>query len=404
MRKRLLFLACFALCTGAMATGQTVPLKMGAGVKQVTVNEYTTNYEFHDGLLAVRNDETGRWGFVDESGNLAIGFRWHYDTFGQPRFGKGAALVCLRDPGNAYKVYWHIIDRQGKARKLNATLVAHTPFNDSGYAIVVKRTNDTYSQCVYIDATGREVFPALTQTVFTMDPECPEECRPFRDDRAAFFDIRKRRWGFIDRTGEIVCPAIFLEAQDFSEGLAAVKLEANGGRWGFIDPQGNLAIPAKFSQQPYPFCEGRASVEKRDGTVVMIDKTGAVVSPGYDDIRNFYLGYAFAKPKGKKWPDVVDENFQVVKTQVEGLEMLNYQRDGKPIEFINGYCNWHRDFGGRSFLTNAIGRKLDFRCQFGETIDVDHRTEKLIHVKLKDTDGFIDYDGNFVFIFAEEEF
>ena len=47
---------------------------------------------------------------------------------------------------------------------------------------------------------------------------------------------------------------------------------------------------------------------------------------------------------------------------------------------------------------------LRFSSDWGESIDVKHRTEKVIHVKLKKYDGFIDYDGNIVFYFAEDEF
>ena len=47
---------------------------------------------------------------------------------------------------------------------------------------------------------------------------------------------------------------------------------------------------------------------------------------------------------------------------------------------------------------------LRFSSDWGESIDVEHRTEKVIHVKLKKYDGFIDYDGNIVFYFAEDEF
>lgn len=56
------------------------------------------------------------------------------------------------------------------------------------------------------------------------------------------------------------------------------------------------------------------------------------------------------------------------------------------------------------FLLSPIGKMLRFSSDWGESIDVKHRTEKVIHVKLKKYDGFIDYDGNIVFYFAEDEF
>ena len=96
----------------------------------------------------------------------------------------------------------------------------------------------------------------------------------------------------------------------------------------------------KFSKEPYPFREGKASVAKREGGVVMIDKTGTVISPEFKDIRNFYLGYAYAQCNGKSCMDIVDENFNVVRSQLDNKRLDPVRRNGEPIEFINGYSTW----------------------------------------------------------------
>lgn len=406
MRKYVLLL-CLMLAVAQTAGAQSKPISLTENTRKVVLNEYDTNYEFHDGLLAVKNDETHRWGFIDEQGNKVVDYKWEYKTFSYPQFGGGACLVCRsrRDQLGILSYTWYVIDKQGKAAKLNGNIVDHAPYNDDGYAIVVKRLNDTYSKCTYIDSKGREVFPAVAQTVHTLDPECPKRVRPFSNGLAAFYHIKKRRYGFINNAGKIVCQPDFLEVQDFSEGLAAVKVADNGGRWGFINTSGQMVIPAKFSNEPYPFRDGKSSVEKRDGSVVMIDKTGSVVSPVFKDIRNFYLGYAYVQFKGKRYMDIVDENFNVVREQIEGKSLAPRNRNGKPIEFINGYSTWEGDPGfSLPFLLSPIGKELRFKSNWGENIDVAHRTDKIIHVKLKDYDGFIDYDGNMVFYFGEEEF
>ena len=184
-----------------------------------------------------------------------------------------------------------------------------------------------------------------------------------------------------------------------------MKVTENGGWWGFIDVSGKMVIPAKFSKEPYPFREGKASVAKREGGVVMIDKTGTVISPEFEDIRNFYLGYAYAQFKDRRYMDIVDENFNVVRAQLENKMLDPTRRNGEPIEFINGYSTWAGSSGASlPFLLSPIGKMLRFSSDWGESIDVKHRTEKVIHVKLKKYDGFIDYDGNIVFYFAEDEF
>lgn len=404
--KRYLTMLCLLAGFIVPAIAQSLPIRIGENAKQVILNKYETNYAFHDGLLAVKNGETGLWGFINEQGNKVIDYKWDCKTFEIPRFGGGACLVCKSRQTNwGYSYTWYIINKQGQFIKLNANILEFAPFSKDGYALIVKKINDSYSICTYIDRQGREVFPAVAQTVHTMNPQCPEEVRPFVDGLAAFYNIEKRRYGFINKAGKIVCPAGYLEAQNFSEGLAAVKVPDNGGRWGFIDTSGKMVIPAQFSNEPYPFREGKSSVKKRDGSVIMIDKTGAVISPVFKDIRNFYLGYAYAQFEGKRFMDIVDENFNVVRAQLDGLRLDPRLRNGKPFEFVNGYSTWEGSPGASlSFLLSPIGKELRFSSNWGESIDVAHRTDKIIHVKLKKYDGFIDYDGNIVFYFASEEF
>lgn len=404
--KRYLITICLAVGMVLPAAAQFTPIRIGENAKKVILNKYDTNYAFHDGLLAVKNDETGLWGFIDEQGNKVIDYQWDYKSFGYPQFGGGACLVCKsgRDMWGRTET-WYVINKQGRAIKLNARIIDSAPFNKDGYALIVKTVNDRYSKCTYIDRQGREVFPALVQTMLTVGAQSPEEVRPFSNGLAAFYDMEKRRYGFFDKAGKIICRAIYLKVQDFSEGLAAVKVTENGGWWGFIDVSGKMVIPAKFSKEPYPFREGKASVAKREGGVVMIDKTGTVISPEFEDIRNFYLGYAYAQFKDRRYMDIVDENFNVVRAQLENKMLDPTRRNGEPIEFINGYSTWAGSSGASlPFLLSPIGKMLRFSSDWGESIDVKHRTEKVIHVKLKKYDGFIDYDGNIVFYFAEDEF
>jgi hypothetical protein len=93
--------------------------------------------------------------------------------------------------------------------------------------------------------------------------------------RAAYYDYRKKCWGYIDQTGKIMIPARYQSVHDFSDGLAAVQNDGNW--WGFIDTEGQTAIEFKFSIEPKDFSEGLAVVAKRAGTFAMMDKTGQIV-------------------------------------------------------------------------------------------------------------------------------
>ncbi|MGA9626909.1 MAG: WG repeat-containing protein [Bryobacteraceae bacterium] len=51
------------------------------------------------------------------------------------------------------------------------------------------------------------------------------------------------KWGYVDRNGNLIVEPQFDDRKHFSDGLAAVKLEA---KWGFIDTAGRFAIAPRF--------------------------------------------------------------------------------------------------------------------------------------------------------------
>jgi len=104
----------------------------------------------------------------------------------------------------------------------------------------------------------------------------------------------KGKWGFMDRTGKLSIEPQFEDAENFSEGLAPVKVrsadtvwcpaDASGNRtgstmmYGYVDKTGKLVIPAAFNSAE-PFSEGVAAVRKCD-QASFIDKTGKTVIAG----------------------------------------------------------------------------------------------------------------------------
>jgi hypothetical protein len=98
----------------------------------------------------------------------------------------------------------------------------------------------------------------------------------------------KGKTGFMDRTGKIVIEPQFEDAEDFSEGLAPVKVrsdettwcprEPSGSRkgftmkWGYVDKTGKLVVPAQY-ESAEPFSEGLAAINNCDEGF-FIDRTG----------------------------------------------------------------------------------------------------------------------------------
>lgn len=64
-----------------------------------------------------------------------------------------------------------------------------------------------------------------------------------------------KKWGFIDRTGKTLIAFQFDKADNFYEGVAAVK---KGTLWGFIDLKGNWVIKPKYNEIISPFENGKA--------------------------------------------------------------------------------------------------------------------------------------------------
>jgi len=142
-------------------------------------------------------------------------------------------------------------------------------------------------------------------------------------------DTLPSKWGFIDKSGNMVIQAQFADARFFQDGLAAVK---NDGKWGFIDKSGKFVIKPQFdevgefhkglatasidrktgiidksgtfiSKPPlHPMVnlkEGLASVQQ-NGKWGFINKSGKVaIKPQYDKVRRFHEGFAAVQSNGK---------------------------------------------------------------------------------------------------------
>lgn len=93
-------------------------------------------------------------------------------------------------------------------------------------------------------------------------------------------------YGLMDIDGNTLSPIKYDKIDDFTEGLAPVKV---GTKWGFINLQGKEAVPLKYDEV-LPFHEGLAAV-RRDKKWGFVDTTGKeVIKCKFDNAAPFQEG------------------------------------------------------------------------------------------------------------------
>jgi hypothetical protein len=234
-----------------------------AGEMILVLPDNQFGYDFHDNLARVRLDQgpTTYFGFVDTMGQWVMEPKFELAM----DFNEGAAPVY-------YKGKWGFIELKGH--------VIIEPKFDLAFNFHENRAYvEMGNKSTYIDGTGTPVLPELmTDIDFTYN----EGLTGFK---------KNGKIGFMDRSGIEIIPAKFdnPDFTQFSEGLVKVAVkDAKGGlKWGFADKTGNVVIPMQF-QSVKDFHYGVA-VAQQDGKFGVINTKGAwIVKPVYEEA----LGYS----------------------------------------------------------------------------------------------------------------
>ena len=258
-----------------LETKPTDPIMMPTN----TIGEPVSEQRPH--ILSGYQDEKGKYGFVDETGNVAIPCRWKDIRF----FNEGLAAVM--DDNEK----WGFIDETGEV-VIPCQWKETWMFRED--LAVVKDDKGKYG---YIDKSGQVVLPCQWNDAY---PFC-DGLAAVENNNIRFGYINKSgdlviryKWfiagnfneglayvaddffdyGYIDTTGKLVIQCNWKDAWNFSEGLAAVKNKK--GKWGFIDKSGELVIPCQWKEVG-SFINGIAHVKDADDKDHIIDKTGITI-------------------------------------------------------------------------------------------------------------------------------
>ncbi|MBD2448863.1 WG repeat-containing protein [Nostoc sp. FACHB-152] len=179
---------------------------------------------------------------------------------------------------------------------------------------------------------------------------------------------------YINPSQETVLKAQFDWVEQFSEGMAAVKM---GYKSSYIDKTGKLISRLRFDTAA-PFSEGLALV-KINNKYGYIDKNAKLVIPlQFDDAVSFSSGMAAIKI-ANKWGYIEQTGKIIISAQFDEAKSLSEDLAAVKIDNKWGYIN------------QTSQTRIDF--QFDEA---GRFSESLAAVKILNKSGYIDKFGNFI--------
>lgn len=293
--------------------------------------------------------DKGIYAYRYKNGQMATAFMYEY---AEP-FSEGLALVV-------YQNKWAFINEKGKAVICSDNYIYMESFSE-GLALVVN--SDLY--CGFIDKSGKEVIPATYAGA-----------ESFSEGLGQVNNFTIEEWDehlFIDKTGKVVIRIDCNMTYPFIGGLALISMK--NGKYGYIDKTGKFIIPAIYDDAS-SFYEELALVQLNN-KYGFIDKTGKNVIPIiYDDAGGFSEEVACVKLNGKY--SIIDKTGKEIVT-------LKYDRAG---DFLEGLCwvglNEHYGF------INKTGKEV-IPIKYNGVGDF---SEDLTWVEFNERSGFIDKEGN----------
>jgi hypothetical protein len=255
--------------------------------------------EFSEGLTITWSGSKKKSGYMDRNGNQVIAEKFD----GGRNFSEGLALVIL-DGKHGY------IDHSG-----NLAIPAGFPWASDfadGHALVIEN-----GPCQRVGYGPCEMAPYSVPERFGFDLRVPAP------------STERCKYSVIDRTGKVVFASNFVDAKDFSEGLAPM---GDGKKWGYVDESGKVRIPLQFDSAD-PFSEGLAHV-RMNGKSGYIDKSGKIVIPpkfsygeGFSEglaVVRYESIFLFIDTKGQR---AIAGDFDGASSFVMGLAHIRVGRD-----------------------------------------------------------------------------
>ncbi|MEP6961121.1 MAG: WG repeat-containing protein [Acidobacteriota bacterium] len=294
---------------GVLSLGTQGPFINTTG-KQVLGDELDRVWDFSDGLAPALKDFAGDspWGYIDHTGSWAISPRF-------PSYPQG--FVSTFSEGLA------AIETEGKVGYIDKTghfVIPQQFASGSEFANGFARVAVS-GPCSYYSSGP-----------CSLEPITVPGTGPGRDSR----HLQECRWSYIDKSGKRLFASDFEQAQDFSEGLAAVKV---AGKWGFIDKRGIFLITPRYPSAE-GFSNGLAFVN--DGTTSgFIDTSGTMrfttkyANSFSEDLAAVSDGHGTYMYLDKNGQQAIPETFGAATSFIHGLAHVQLMGDDGELAYID---------------------------------------------------------------------
>ena len=327
-------------------SGRVIPLPPGFVLEadpDGPILENDPREGFQEGLMPVRETASGRYGYLNEEGEIAIEPQF---TLAQP-FSEGLAAVALDE----WFQQWGWINPQGE--------MVIEPIYDAGGSF---RQGAAWAS-VYLGETLAE------------DPA----------------------YGFLRTDGSLLTHFKYYLAGDFQEGMAPV---CELLQWGFINLQGEEVVPPQYDWVS-SFVEGVAVVRLFDSHGLVNRQGDLLWLKDYDTLSDFYEGYGVASRGEDHLIVTLDGREILLEPPITGLIYFNADRGegfryGKlPVITADG-TQGYADLSGRLVIEGPYEQVFGFRNGLSGVMMFTDETIEIEHREFQQVVGFIDLEGEMV--------
>ncbi|PIB34152.1 hypothetical protein BFP72_01265 [Reichenbachiella sp. 5M10] len=243
---------------------------------------------FQDGMLAVHRDD--KWGFLNTEGKVAIDLE--YDKVIAFNNGKSVGQKGEK---------FYLLSTDGSSSLIDIPDIIEV--NDFVNGLAPFRTAD--KKWGFIDSSGQVAIPAMYMAVgyFTTD--------------LAWARGDNELLGFIDQSGKWVIEPKFQTAKSFdpTNDIARIKID---DQWGYTNRSGDV-IRIEDTSKWEDFNDGLA-LGRKDDQFGFFDESGQwVIEPQFEGARHFKNGFAAAKKDGL-WGYIDKTGKWVIEPQYAGVK------------------------------------------------------------------------------------